>query len=62
LAKTGDCDNGFAMIEYENGTKVSFHLSRTSQNGHDAACEIFGSAAKMTVNWVRFFLISTPER
>lgn len=52
LAKTGDCDNGIAVVQYENGTTLTFHLSRTAHNGHDAACEVFGSDAKITVNWV----------
>ena len=52
LADSGDCDNGIAIVQYENGTILTFHLSRTAQNGHDAACEVFGSKAKITVNWV----------
>ena len=51
LAQTGDCDNGFTIIEFENGTKCIVHLSRTATNGHDAPCEVFGSKAKITVNW-----------
>jgi myo-inositol 2-dehydrogenase/D-chiro-inositol 1-dehydrogenase len=52
LADSGDCDHAFAMVQYENGSKCTFHLSRTNQNGHDAVCEVYGSEAKLTVNWV----------
>lgn len=35
LADMGDCDNALGVIEFENGSKMDIHLSRTSIHGHD---------------------------
>ncbi|WWC61259.1 uncharacterized protein I303_103840 [Kwoniella dejecticola CBS 10117] len=50
LANDGDCDNGLAVVDFENGTKCTFHLSRTATHGHDCFCEVFGTDGKIIVN------------
>jgi len=50
LAASGDCDNGLAVVEFENGTQCTFHLSRTALHGHDCFTEIFGTEGKFVVN------------
>lgn len=50
LSNDGDCDNALAVVEYENGTQCTFHLSRTAMHGHDCFAEIFGTEGKVIVN------------
>ncbi|ADV24490.1 transposase subfamily [Cryptococcus gattii E566] len=50
LTQYGDCDNGICVVEYENGTKCTFHLSRTAIHGHDCSCEVFGTDSKLVIN------------
>jgi len=52
LAEMGDCDNALGLIEFENGSKMNIHLSRTSMHGHDVICEVFGSESKLVINAV----------
>ncbi|KAL7418287.1 hypothetical protein Q5752_006743 [Cryptotrichosporon argae] len=50
LAATQDCDNASCVVEFENGTQCTFHLSRTAIHGHECACEIYGTKCKVVVN------------
>lgn len=50
LEKTGDCDNGMGIVEFENGTRAMIHLSRTAVHGHDCFSELFGTEGKVVVN------------
>lgn len=50
LEKTGDCDNGMGIVEFENGTRAMIHLSRTAVHGHDTVSELFGTGGKVVVN------------
>ncbi|KAE8540569.1 hypothetical protein D1P53_003520 [Cryptococcus gattii VGV] len=52
LAELGDCDNALGVIEFENGSKMDIHLSRTSIHGHDVVCEVFGTKGKFVINAV----------
>ncbi|KIR26189.1 transposase subfamily [Cryptococcus deuterogattii 99/473] len=55
LTQYGDCDNAICVVEYENGTKCTFHLSRTAIHGHDCFCEVFGTDSKLVINGVSPF-------
>ncbi|AFR94584.1 transposase subfamily [Cryptococcus neoformans C23] len=50
LTQYGDCDNAICVVEYENGAKCNFHLSRTAIHGHDCFCEVFGTDSKLVIN------------
>ncbi|GFZ43076.1 hypothetical protein JCM24511_00794 [Saitozyma sp. JCM 24511] len=50
LAASGDADNALGFVEYADGKSFTFHLSRTAMHGHDCACEVLGSEAKLLVN------------
>jgi myo-inositol 2-dehydrogenase/D-chiro-inositol 1-dehydrogenase len=52
LGDQGDCDNALAVVEYENGTVCTFHLSRTAVHGHECSCEVFGTESKIVINGV----------
>lgn len=52
LAASGDADNALGFVEYADGKSFTFHLSRTAMHGHDCACEVLGSEAKLLVNQV----------
>lgn len=54
LAELGDCDNALGVIEFENGSKMDIHLSRTSIHGHDVVCEVFGTKGKFVINAVSY--------
>jgi hypothetical protein len=57
------------FVEYEDGKSFTFHLSRTAMHGHDCACEVLGSEAKLLVNqvsvarivWEEPLLMTSPE-
>ena len=55
LAEMEDCDNALGIIEFENGSKLNIHLSRTSIHGHDVVCEVFGTKGKFVINAVSRF-------
>ncbi|WWC61261.1 uncharacterized protein I303_103842 [Kwoniella dejecticola CBS 10117] len=50
LAEMQDCDNALGIIEFENGSQMNIHLSRTSIHGHDVVCEVFGTKGKFVIN------------
>jgi myo-inositol 2-dehydrogenase/D-chiro-inositol 1-dehydrogenase len=50
LAESEDCDNANCIVEFENGTQCTFHLSRTALHGHDCFCEVFGTESKLVIN------------
>ena len=43
LAKYGDCDNGWGMVEFANGKVLTTHLGRTLTNGFEGATRICGT-------------------
>lgn len=45
LAKYGDCDNGWGMVEFANGKILTTHLGRTLTNGHEGTTRICGTKA-----------------
>lgn len=52
LAELGDADNALSIVEFENGTSCTFHLSRTAVHGHDCVTEIHGAEGKFVINQV----------
>jgi myo-inositol 2-dehydrogenase/D-chiro-inositol 1-dehydrogenase len=52
LEKSGDADNALAVVEFENNTSCTFHLSRTAIHGHECQTEIYGQDGKFIVNGV----------
>lgn len=59
LAESGDADNALGFVEYESGKSFTFHLSRTAMHGHDCACEVLGSEAKLLVNQVSITILDS---
>lgn len=57
LAKYGDCDNGWGMVEFANGKILTSHLGRTLTNGYEASARICGTKAHTVIN-----AISTIDR
>ncbi|VUC36499.1 unnamed protein product [Clonostachys rosea] len=50
LAKYGDCDNGWAMVEFANGKVLTSHLGRTLTNGFESCTRVCGTKAHSVVN------------
>lgn len=50
LAKFGDCDNGFGMVEFANGKVLTTHLGRTLTNGYEASTRVCGTKAHTLIN------------
>jgi myo-inositol 2-dehydrogenase/D-chiro-inositol 1-dehydrogenase len=50
LAKFGDCDNGWGMVEFANGTVLTTHLGRTLTNGYEATTRLCGTKAHTIIN------------
>lgn len=50
LAKYGDCDNGWGMVEFANGKVLTTHLGRTLTNGFESCTRICGTKAHSVVN------------
>lgn len=50
LAKYGDCDNGWAMVEFANGKVLTSHLGRTLTNGFESCTRVCGTRAHSVVN------------
>lgn len=50
LEELGDVDNSLSIVEFENGTMCTFHLSRTAMHGHECYCEVQGTKAKFVIN------------
>jgi myo-inositol 2-dehydrogenase/D-chiro-inositol 1-dehydrogenase len=52
LSNYDDVDNGYGIVEYDNGKSFMFHLSRTNVHGHDVQTEIYGDKGKFVINQV----------
>lgn len=50
LAKYGDCDNGWAMVEFTNGKVLTSHLGRTLTNGFESCTRVNGTKGHSVVN------------
>lgn len=50
LAKYGDCDNGWGMVEFANGKVLTTHLGRTLTNGFEGMTRICGTKGHSIVN------------
>ncbi|OAA59729.1 NAD binding Rossmann fold oxidoreductase [Niveomyces insectorum RCEF 264] len=50
LAKFGDVDNGWGMVEFANGKILTVHLGRTLTNGYEASTRVYGTKAHSIVN------------
>jgi myo-inositol 2-dehydrogenase / D-chiro-inositol 1-dehydrogenase len=50
LKAINDVDNGYGMVEYDDGKAFMFHLSRTNIHGHDVQTEIYGDRGKFVIN------------
>lgn len=50
LAKHGDCDNGWALVEFANGKVLTSHLGRTLTNGFESCTRVCGTRAHSVVN------------
>jgi myo-inositol 2-dehydrogenase/D-chiro-inositol 1-dehydrogenase len=50
LAKFGDCDNGWGMVEFANGKVLTTHLGRTLTNGYEATTRLCGTKAHTIIN------------
>ncbi|KAG8624211.1 hypothetical protein KVT40_009187 [Elsinoe batatas] len=53
LAKYGDADNGWGMVEFANGKILTHHVGRTLSNGHEGTTRICGTKGHTIVNGVR---------
>lgn len=49
LAKYGDCDNGWGMVEFANGKVLTTHLGRTLTNGYEGATRVCGTKAHSVI-------------
>ncbi|KAH6723032.1 NAD binding Rossmann fold oxidoreductase [Leptodontidium sp. 2 PMI_412] len=49
LAKYGDCDNGWGMVEFANGKILTTHLGRTLTNGYEGATRVCGTKAHSVI-------------
>ncbi|KAI6812936.1 hypothetical protein KC340_g16706, partial [Hortaea werneckii] len=43
LAKYGDCDNGWGIVEFANGKILTTHVGRTLKNGFEGTARICGT-------------------
>ncbi|GLA40621.1 hypothetical protein AnigIFM63309_008455 [Aspergillus niger] len=50
LAKYGDCDNGWGLVEFANGKILTFHLGRTLTNGFEGMTRVCGTKAHSVIN------------
>ncbi|XEV01059.1 hypothetical protein FSHL1_006346 [Fusarium sambucinum] len=50
LAEYGDCDNGWAMVEFANGKVLTSHLGRTLTNGFESTTRVCGTKAHSVIN------------
>lgn len=50
LAETGDCDNGFGIVEFSNGKILTTHLGRTLSNGYEATTRLNGTKGHTVIN------------
>ena len=49
LAKYGDCDNGWGLVEFANGKILTTHLGRTLTNGFEGTTRVCGTKAHTVV-------------
>lgn len=49
LADCNDIDTGVATVEFSNGVVASFHVSRTSHRGYEAALDLTGTRGAVSV-------------
>jgi myo-inositol 2-dehydrogenase/D-chiro-inositol 1-dehydrogenase len=49
LAKTGDADNGWGMVEFANGKILTTHLGRTLTNDYEGATRLCGTKAHSVI-------------
>lgn len=45
LAKYGDADNGWGLVEFANGKILTTHLGRTTTNGYEGGTRVHGTKA-----------------
>ncbi|CAK7207517.1 hypothetical protein SEUCBS139899_010327 [Sporothrix eucalyptigena] len=50
LAKTGDADNGWGLVEFANGKVLQMHVGRTLTNGYESATRVYGTKALSAIN------------
>lgn len=50
LAKYGDCDNGWGLVEFANGKILTTHLGRTLTNGFEGMTRVCGTKAHSVIN------------
>lgn len=50
LQQFGDADNAWGMVEFENGSVLTMHLSRTSTNGFEASTRVHGTKSHALIN------------
>lgn len=49
LAKYGDVDNAWGLVEFANGKVLSLHLSRTITNGFESCIRVCGTKAHSVI-------------
>ena len=50
LAKYGDCDNAWGLVEFTNGKVLNIYLGRTLTNGFESATRVYGTKAHTVIN------------
>ncbi|KAJ4294207.1 hypothetical protein N0V90_007897 [Kalmusia sp. IMI 367209] len=50
LAKYGDCDNGWGLVEFANGKVLTTHLGRTLTNGFEGMTRVCGTKGHSVIN------------
>lgn len=50
LAKYGDCDNGWGMVEFANGKILTTYLGRTLTNGFEDTTRVCGTKAHSIIS------------
>lgn len=50
LAKYGDCDNGWGVVEFANGKVLTTHVGRTLKNGFESTTRVCGTKSHAVVN------------
>ncbi|KAI7219921.1 hypothetical protein KC333_g2695 [Hortaea werneckii] len=50
LAKYGDCDNGWGIVEFANGKILTTHVGRTLKNGFEGTARICGTKSHAIVS------------
>lgn len=50
LAKTGDCDNGWGMVEFANGNILTMRVGRTLTNGFEGTTRLSGTKGHSVIS------------